>query len=169
MKHRDLVIYVRNGVEINALVATTQDVFTPATQEREAFTTEHLTLVYLDPSSEAARLTGDQLRASIKTAFDVPPMVEGAVNGWKPTENDAIADDLIAQYRDRVQELEAKLAGTPSAADLDAVAAEDAKQATNSPEVVEAVDLPAGEHIFSAGQEAAIEEGQQDTEAAKTE
>lgn len=153
MKHRDFVTYVRNGVEINALVAVSQTITTPATQEKPAFTTEHLTLVYLDPASEAARMTGDQLRASIKTVFDVAPLVEGAVNGWKEIPNlTAIATDRGLGSHVEGQPASGGIGGhpgnpnaetiavgtgpaTPSAADLDAAAAEEAAKAATSTDV----------------------------------
>lgn len=88
--HRDFVVFVKNGVEINALVAISQDVTTPATQEQPAVTIEHLTLVYLDPTAASQRPTGDQLRSSIKLEFDVAPLVEGKITGWK----DVVSSDV---------------------------------------------------------------------------
>lgn len=96
--HRDFAVYVRNGVEINALVAVSHPVTYPATETVEegvlvqnpAVTVEHLTLVYLDPKAEAQRPTGDQLRNSIKIEFDVPPLTEGKVYGWK----DVVSSDV---------------------------------------------------------------------------
>lgn len=83
-QHRDFVTYVRNGVAINALVAFSHDIYTPATQTEPAVTVEHLTLVYLDPAAASNSIpTGDQLRGSIKTEFSVPPLADGLVNGWK--------------------------------------------------------------------------------------
>jgi hypothetical protein len=81
--HKDFVVYVKNGVEINALVAISHPVTFPATQDRPAVTVEHLTLVYLEPGTENQRPSGDQLRNSVKTAFDVPPLTEGLNFGWK--------------------------------------------------------------------------------------
>ena len=81
-KYGDFVVYERNGVEINALVAISHDVYTPATQEAPAYSTEHLTIAYLDPESSAAS-SGEQVRNSLKTQFDVRPMVEGLAIGWK--------------------------------------------------------------------------------------
>jgi hypothetical protein len=81
--HRDFVVYVKNGVEINALVAISHEVTTPATQTMPAFVTEHLTLVYLDPGAASQRPSGDQLRNSIKIDFDVAPLVSGKTFGWK--------------------------------------------------------------------------------------
>lgn len=80
----DFITYVRNGAAINALVAFSRDVYTPATQTVPASTVEHLTLVYLDPSAASSGIqTGEQLRSSVKTEFSVPPLTEGKVNGWK--------------------------------------------------------------------------------------
>lgn len=80
----DFITYVRNGVAINALVAFSRDVYTPATQTVPASTVEHLTLVYLDPTAASSGIqTGEQLRSSIKVEFSVPPLTEGKVNGWK--------------------------------------------------------------------------------------
>lgn len=76
-KQGDFVIYSRNSVLINALVAFSRQVFLPEGP------TEHLTLVYLDPAAASAAPTGEQLRNSIKVQADVPPLAEGAVNGWK--------------------------------------------------------------------------------------
>lgn len=85
-QHRDFVLYVRNGVAINALVAFSHEVFTPATQTVPASTVEHLTLVYLDPIAAGNGIqTGEQLRSSIKVEFSVAPLTEGKVNGWKET------------------------------------------------------------------------------------
>lgn len=80
----DFITYVRNGAAINALVAFSRDVYTPATQTVPASTVEHLTLVYLDPSAASSGIqTGEQLRSSVKTEFSVAPLTEGKVNGWK--------------------------------------------------------------------------------------
>lgn len=106
-QHRDFVIYVRNGVAINALVAFSRAVFTPATQTVPASTVEHLTLVYLDPSSSSTQ-TGEQLRSSIKTEFSVPPLVEGRVNGWKDVADDdgQLAFTAAIQWREYAAALE---------------------------------------------------------------
>lgn len=110
-QHRDFVILVKNGVEINALVAMTQDVTTPATQEVPAFTTEHLTLVYLDPASARPRQTGDQLRASIQTVFDVPPLTQGRTTGWK----DVVSVEVAEPEPVKEPEPEATLPPAPTA------------------------------------------------------
>lgn len=117
--HRDFVVFVKNGVEINALVAMTQDVTTPATQEVPAFTTEHLTLVYLDPASARPRQTGDQLRASIQTVFDVPPLTEGRTTGWK----DVVSVEVAEPEPIKEPEPEAPL---PSAPTAESIAEQDA-------------------------------------------
>jgi len=114
-QHRDFVTYVRNGVEINALVAFSHDVYTPATQTEEAKTVEHLTLVYLDPASATNSIqTGEQLRGSIKTEFSVPPLIDGLVNGWKEAIEDYVSDDSekdaqIVSLQKQVEELGASL------------------------------------------------------------
>ena len=82
MKQGNTVTYVRQGVAINALVAASREVYTPATQETPAFTTEHLDVVYLEPGAGSSSMSGQQLRDSIKTQFSVPPLTPGAVNGW---------------------------------------------------------------------------------------
>ena len=105
-----VVTLVRGGVLINALVAVSHDIFTPATQTEKAFPTEHLTLVYLEPGAPAG--TGEALRASIKTQIDVPPVDSGQHFGWEARQ------DTVAEPT--------KQPGLPSAADLDAVAAEQA-------------------------------------------
>lgn len=76
-KQGDVIVYQRNGVAIQALVAFSRQVLLPEGP------TEHLTVVYLDPAAASAAPTGEQLRNSIKTQADVPPLVENAVNGWK--------------------------------------------------------------------------------------
>lgn len=96
-QHRDFVIYVNNGVAINALVAVSRGVFFPATQTEPAKTIEHLTLVYLDPAAQANIMTGDQLRNSIKTVFDVAPLGDGVVTGWKDVVAEVVAPSDIAQ------------------------------------------------------------------------
>ena len=81
-KQSDFVVYVRNSVLIQALVAFSRQVFTPATQTEPASSVEHLTLVYLDPAANSLVPTGEQLRNAIKVETDVPPLVEGKMNGW---------------------------------------------------------------------------------------
>jgi hypothetical protein len=73
MKFGDSVIFVRNGVEINALVV----------QSAQQADGEHLTLVYLDPIKNVGFLSGSQVQGSIATAFSVVPLVEGSKNGWQ--------------------------------------------------------------------------------------
>jgi hypothetical protein len=80
-KYGDVVVYLRNGVEINALVALA----------REMEGKEHLTLVYLDPAMQSSALTVNQLERGVAKAFDVVPLIEGALHGWKPVETDANA------------------------------------------------------------------------------
>jgi hypothetical protein len=113
-----VVTLVRGGVLINALVAVSHDVYTPATQTEKAFTTEHLTLVYLEPGAPAG--TGEALRASIKTQIDVPPVDSGQHFGWE-ARIDTVAEPT-------------KPPTLPSAADLDAVAAEQALAAQSPQE-----------------------------------
>lgn len=87
-QHRDFVILVRGGVEINALVAVSHDVFTPATQTEPATTVEHLTIVYLEPAAGGnTQQTGEALRNSIKVQIDVPPVDVGKHFGWKEVPN----------------------------------------------------------------------------------
>lgn len=95
--HRDFVVYVRGGIAINALVAVSRDVVTPATQTEPAKAVEHLTLVYLSPDSARPIMSGDQLRNSVKFEFDVPPLVDGGVNGWKDVIAEVTAPSDIAQ------------------------------------------------------------------------
>lgn len=95
--HRDFCVYVRGGIAINALVAVSRDVYFPATQTEPAKTIEHLTLVYLDPSAASNTMTGDQLRNSIKTEFDVPPLGDGQVTGWKDIVAEVVAPSEEAQ------------------------------------------------------------------------
>jgi hypothetical protein len=82
-QHRDFVILVRGTEEINALVAVSHAVATPATQTTPAFTTEHLTLVYLDPTAEGNSQSGEGLRNSVRIQIDVPPVDNGRHFGWK--------------------------------------------------------------------------------------
>lgn len=106
-QHRDFVTYVRNGVEINALVAFSHDIYTPATQEYPAHTTEHLTVVYLDPAMASVGIqTGEQLRGSIKIEFSVPPIAENKVNGWKEVEDHDAAFTAAIQWRQYAAVLE---------------------------------------------------------------
>lgn len=101
-QHRDFVSYVRNGVAINALVAFSHEVFTPATQTVPASTVEHLTLVYLDPTAASSGIqTGEQLRSSVKTEFSVPPLTEGKVNGWKEVDEYSLFPASV-RLKDRI-------------------------------------------------------------------
>lgn len=95
--HRDFVVYVKNGVEINALVAISHEVTKVATQTETATTVEHLTLVSLDPGAASQRPSGDQLRNSIKLDFDVPPLTEGKAYGWKDVES-AVVKQVEPEY-----------------------------------------------------------------------
>ena len=66
----DVVTYVRNGVELPAIVV----------ESREVAGEDRLQLVYLDPEN------GKQLlntHGTISRAYAVPPLKDGAKNGWK--------------------------------------------------------------------------------------
>lgn len=101
MKHRDFVILVRGTEEINALVAASHDVYTPATQTEEASTSEHLTLVFLEPTG-AGIPTGEALRNSVQIKIDVPPVSAAQHFGWKevPTFVDGSGSDRYAAWTD---------------------------------------------------------------------
>lgn len=118
-----VVVYQRNSVAINALVAFSRQALVPDPQNPGLLLwTEHLTLVYLDPAAASAAPTGEQLRNSIKVQADVPPLAEGAVNGWKEVAN--LTQQLTAEEAIAVRTI-------PTAADLDAHADEQkAKEAT---------------------------------------
>lgn len=107
------VVYVRNGEEINALVA----------QSSQQADGEHLTLVYLDPAFNSPLLGGSTLQRAMATAF-VGPLQDGGVNGWKevekvhpylaPLEARPLTDTEQKTYAEQLVDL------TPSASDLDA-------------------------------------------------
>ena len=87
MKHGDAVQLVRNGTTQNALVFLSSG-------EGDA---EQLTVVYFDPLMPSSR----QAKDGLATAFNVPKLKQGAMNGWYAGEDHA-----------------------PSSADLDTVAEE---------------------------------------------
>jgi len=110
MKHRDFVVLVRGEEEINALVASSHVVTTPATQTVPAFDTEHLTLVFIEPSG-AGQTTGEGLRNSIKVQIDVPPVDVGKHFGWKEVDDaepqvDQTAFDSAIAWREYAAKLE---------------------------------------------------------------
>ena len=123
MKYNDVVVFVRNGVAVNALVVESQIVMGE----------EHLHLSYLDP--ERAGHPG----MKFKEEFSVPPLTLGAAVGWyqRPVGLGemlaTIAHDNAELTPDDAKTL-TELSGSgglaasasviPSAADLDAVAAE---------------------------------------------
>lgn len=114
-QHRDVVVLVLAGAQINALVSTSQTVvITPATQTEPAVSAEHLTLVYLDPKAEAPRMTGDQLRDSIKTIFDVVPLELNPGRGWKNVDQDA---ETAAKVREISAGFKSMLDNSQKAAD----------------------------------------------------
>jgi len=123
------VTLVRNGVELNALVAA-------SSMQPDG---EHLTLLYLDPAFSGQFLGGAGLQRAMATAF-ASPLKEGLVNGWKETEPDSQAFDSAIAWRKYAASLEDDLIAAgdtipriasdetrtvqPSAADLDAVSEE---------------------------------------------
>jgi regulator of replication initiation timing len=72
MEYGNVVTLVRNGKELNALVAQSQ----PMTDG------EHLTVIYLDPAFKSPILGGSALQQATATAFAVP-FKEGTLNGWR--------------------------------------------------------------------------------------
>lgn len=98
-QYGDKVIYVRNGVEINALVlvSTVQQVskpgvpndfqrenglHVPATLVQE----EHLSLSYLDPLFAKGALSSTDMDRAVARAIGIGPLQEGGTNGWKVTD-----------------------------------------------------------------------------------
>lgn len=68
----DAVIYVKDGTEINALVA----------QSQPAADGEHLTLIFLDPALSSPIMGGSQVAKAISTVF-ATPLKPGTSYGWK--------------------------------------------------------------------------------------
>lgn len=158
-KYGDVVTYVRNSVELNALVLQStieaeEAGAKPSMVAEPKPGKECLLLAYLDPA--AASNTIHSVSTTAATAFSVKPMADGAVNGWKELAPDRIegsprevveavqygaASEEIARLRkdlsdanESIADLKEQLAAEkakPTAADLDSHAAdEEAKQAT---------------------------------------
>ena len=103
----DVVTYVRNGVEVKALVfsSTMQQVTVPAVandfQKRNGLTApgtteleEHLSLLYLDPVFAKALLSGTEMDRSVARAIGAMPLKEGRTTGWKALEAEAGGPEL---------------------------------------------------------------------------
>jgi hypothetical protein len=81
-KYGDRVTYVRNNVELNALVV----------QSNPQPDGEHLTVLYLDPAFDSPIIGGQNLQRAIATAF-VVPLKPGLANGWK----DEVSPEQLAE------------------------------------------------------------------------
>jgi len=82
----DVVSYVRNGVELNALVV----------QSSSQSDGEHLTLVYLDPAFASGLMGSSAVDSAVAKAFALPLQAEGK-NGWKEVTADAEVASLKEQ------------------------------------------------------------------------
>ena len=83
----DVVTYVRNGVELPAIVV----------ESREVAGEDRLQLVYLDPEN------GKQLlntHGTISRAYAVPPLKDGAKNGWKDHDSAVSANPVPRAIHD---------------------------------------------------------------------
>jgi len=159
MKYNDVVVFVRNGVAVNALVVESQIVMGE----------EHLHLSYLDP--ERAGHPG----MKFKEEFSVPPLTLGAAVGWyqRPVGLGemlaTIAHDNAELTPDDAKTL-TELSGSgglaasasvlPSAADLDAVAAEQRMANLTTNAAHDAATIDVGGSSATAGQEEPTEQSQ---------
>lgn len=99
--YNDVVVYVRNGAVVNALVLASALVavnFQPEPTEfqkaegltvpRETRMEEHLTLVYLDPSHAKESMGSTEMDRATVRVIGVAPLVEGEgkATGWKDGE-----------------------------------------------------------------------------------
>ena len=156
MKHRDFVILVRGAEEINALVIFSRLNHIPATQTVPASDTEELTVIYTDPVVGASWPSKDRILQSLHVEIGVPPASAGKFMGWKgvgpdsppppppadPLQKssgvDGDAGDWTQTAGEGLTDDTTEKPSLPSAADLDAVAAEQtlaaAKQEPTGPD-----------------------------------
>lgn len=143
MKYGDTVELVHpNGTRQTALVlhSSTQakvdrDLKPITTDAGELIFEEHLTIVHLS-EQEPKTSSGDDLRGAVVIRHGIKPHSESQPFGWAETDNSQLAKDNadltekldaaladLAQINENVKYINEK-SGTPSAADLDAVAAD---------------------------------------------
>jgi hypothetical protein len=146
-----VVTYVRNGVEMNALVLNS----------RVMGEEEHLSVAYPNMEVKGQMLTSAMVAKAMQTAFDVKPLADGGINGWKPAPSyeDAAEKGYHQGFYEGLNhaEVAAKAQGKPgdnqehatsalpTSSDLDAVAEEQkASEATAVYEPPAGAPSPAG-------------------------
>ncbi len=122
-QYGDSVVYVRNGVAINALVlmSTMQAVKVqpaPTDFEREqglfvpqkTVLEEHLSLAYLDPVFGKGAMSSTDMDRAKATAIGIGPLSENGTNGWREAQADRIEgspreNDEAVQYGEASEEI----------------------------------------------------------------
>lgn len=129
----EVVTYVRNSVEVPALVLGTAVQPTGTFHEvqegdvitKKADTEEHLTLVYLDPALLSPVMSSTQAAKATATAIGIGPLKPGGTNGWK----ESSATFKVAGANARIKELDKEVADLK--AQLARKAPKDPKPAAN--------------------------------------
>lgn len=139
----DVVIYVKAGVETNALVVQSQ-------QQPDG---EHLQVVYLNPDLASSQLGLSQVEKAIVYVF-ATPLTEGKTYGWKDSD---LAADLASMKKDAAitsqQFLDAQKQIEESIAERDAARSDFEVFLTR---LVQKLDMGSGTHSLDSILDAAL-------------